>query len=270
MLRFGNITEIDVNKGYARVTFIDDGIVSAPLQMCVMGAISNKYFHTFDVNEQVACLMDENSEEGVILGAIFNNSTAPDGGNKDIVRVKFSDNSSIEYNRSTHEYNIDVKGKINITSESDLKIKSNSKVNIEGATEVKISSDAVVNVQALTANITASTLAKIEAPVIQLNGAVAVTGAITVSGTLTAPSGAPITGDLKATGNVEAGANMSVFGDITVGDDIIVTGDINASGAITTPGEISGGVVKDGTVILGTHVHAGVTIGSGSTAPPTP
>jgi len=122
MLRFGHITEIDVAKGYARVTFIDDGIVSAWLQVITIGSLKNKFFHTFDINEPVAALMDEDSVEGVILGAVFNDSTPPDGGNKDVVRVKYPDNSYVEYNRETHEYTLDIKGKINITSTIEVSI----------------------------------------------------------------------------------------------------------------------------------------------------
>lgn len=232
MLRFGNITEIDADKCYARVTFIDDGIVSAPLQICVMGAISNKYFHIFDINEQVACLMDDNSDEGVILGAIFNNNTKPDGGNKDVVRVKFSDNSSIEYNRSTHEYNIDVKGKINI--------KSDSEINLETIT---------ANVLATNTNINATTV-NVQATTIGITGETTLTGNLTVTGTVTASViSAPIIG----------GGGVTLSG-----------GNVVATGNISTPNQISGGVVSDGTVILGTHIHGGVTTGTGSTAPPTP
>lgn len=137
MLRIGHITEIDVNKGYARVTFMDDGIVSDWLQVCVMGALGNKFFHTFDVNEQVACLMDENSDDGVILGALFNDKTPPSGGGKDVVRVRFSDDSFIEYNRGSHEYNINIKGKVNITAETEITV-SAPMVSID-ATAVEVS-----------------------------------------------------------------------------------------------------------------------------------
>lgn len=181
MLRFGNITEVDPSKGYARVTFTDDGIVSDWLQFLTLGAIKDNFSHTFSINEQVACLMDENSEEGVILGALFNDKTPPISGGDGIFRVKFEDDSVIEYNRNSHEYKLDVKGKVNITAQSE------------------------VNVNAVNANVTASTEAKIQAPVIKLIGAVAVTGAITVSGTITAPGGGAISGDLKVTGDVQAG-----------------------------------------------------------------
>jgi phage baseplate assembly protein V len=181
MLRFGNITEVDPSKGYARVTFTDDGIVSDWLQFVVMGAIKDNFSHTFSVNEQVACLMDENSEEGVILGAIFNDKTPPNNAGDGVFRVKFDDDSVIEYNRNSHEYTLDIKGKINITAQTE------------------------VNINALNANITATAVAKIQAPAIQLTGAVAISGALTVGGTITAPGGAAISGDLKATGDVLAG-----------------------------------------------------------------
>ena len=239
MLRFGNITEVDPAKGYARVTFTDDGIVSDWLQICVMGAISDKYTHTFEVKEQVACLMDENSEEGVILGALFNNAVNPSGGAKGVLRVKFSDNSVIEYNRNTHEYNLDIKGKINISAESDINIEAvNVNVNASGNVDLTATGNA---------NVTASAIAKIEAPMIQLNGivttsgAVAVGGAITIAGSVSAPGGAPISGNIE------------------------VTGTLKASGNIETPSD-----VKAGTISLKNHVHAGVQTGFGSTAVPTP
>jgi len=196
MLRFGNITEVDPAKGYARVTFTDDGIVSDWLQIIVKTALNDKDSFTFNINEQVACLMDENSEEGVILGAIFNDKNSPNGGGVGVFRTVFDDNSVIEYNRNTHKYTLDIQGEISI--------KSSSVVNIEAVT-ANIKASGTANIEAVNTNIKATAIAKIEAPVIQLNGAVAVTGAITVSGTLTAPGGAAISGDLKATGDVQAG-----------------------------------------------------------------
>jgi len=190
MLRFGNITEVDPAKGYARVTFTDDGIVSDWLQFLTLGAIKDNFSHTFSINEQVACLMDENSEEGVILGALNNDKTPPSGAGDGIFRVKFDDDSVIEYNRNTHEKTFNIKGKINIIADTEINITST-------AGEVKVS--------ALNATVTATAIAKIQAPAIQLTGAVAISGALTVGGTITAPGGAAISGDLKATGDVLAG-----------------------------------------------------------------
>jgi phage baseplate assembly protein V len=210
MLRFGNVTEVDPAKGYARVTFTDDGIVSDWLQFITLGAVKDNFSHTFSINEQVACLMDENSEEGVILGAIFNEKTSPIDGGDGIFRVKFDDNSVIEYNRNSHKYTLDIKGEINIKSSS------------------------TVNIDAVTANVKATAIAKIEAPVIQLTGAVAISGALTVGGTITAPGGTPITGDFEVTG------------------------------------QLKGAIVMAGSIGLGTHKHTGVTTGGGTSGAPIP
>lgn len=210
MLRFGNITEVDPAKGYARVTFTDDGIVSDWLQFLTLGAIKDNFSHTFSINEQVACLMDENSEEGIILGAIFNDKTPPNNGGDGIFRVKFDDDSVIEYNRNSHEYTLDIKGKINITAQTE------------------------VNINALNANIIATAIAKIQAPAIQLTGAVAISGGLTVGGTITAPGGGAISGDFEVSG------------------------------------EIKGATVTDGTISLGNHKHTGVQTGGGTSGTPIP
>jgi phage baseplate assembly protein V len=210
MLRFGNITEVDSAKGYARVTFTDDGIVSDWLQFLTLGAIKDNFSHTFSVNEQVACLMDENSEEGVILGAIFNEKTPPNNGGEGIFRVKFDDNSVIEYDRNSHEYTLDIKGKININAQTEI------------------------NINAVNANIVATAIAKIQAPAIELTGAVAISGALTVGGTITAPGGGAISGDFEVAGQVK------------------------------------GATVMAGAIGLGTHKHTGVQTGGGTSGTPTP
>ena len=195
MLRFGKISNIDPEKCYARVRFTDDEIVSDWLQIIVLGAISNQFFHIFDINEQVACLMDENSEEGVIIGAVFNDSKSPSNGNKDLVRVQFSDDSFIEYNRASHEYNINVKGKINITSEGETKIEA-QEVSVE-ATAVSIDAE-TVSVQATTVDITA---------------AASITGDLMVSGSVTAAS---ITAPVISAGGLDIlGGNLTTSGEVT-------------------------------------------------------
>lgn len=108
MLKFGNICDIDAAKGLARVEFDDDGITSAWLPIVTSGTSGNKYSHAFDVNEHVACMMDENAENGVIVGAIYSAAAQPDGGNKDKVRVVFSDGASVEYDRAASKLSVKV------------------------------------------------------------------------------------------------------------------------------------------------------------------
>ena len=66
------------------------------------------------------------------------------------------------------------------------------------------------------------------------------------------------------------GEGISITGDVSVDGDLNVSGNIEATGTVKAAGNIesSGGDVIAGSVSLKTHVHGGVTTGSGSTSVP--
>lgn len=104
MLRYGTISESDPDKGLARVSFAEDGIVSKWLPVLVNKSLQDSFAHTFDTGEHVACLMDSRAEEGVILGAIYSSATAPasDLQSEDVAGAVFSDGAKVTYDRSAH------------------------------------------------------------------------------------------------------------------------------------------------------------------------
>ena len=71
MLRFGIVSQIDPINVQARVSFEDDESTSYWLPILQIKTLKDKFYAMPDIGEQVACLMDENSEDGVILGAIY-------------------------------------------------------------------------------------------------------------------------------------------------------------------------------------------------------
>ena len=71
MLRFGIVSQIDPIKVQARVSFEDDESTSFWLPIIQTKTLKDKFYAMPDIGEQVACIMDENSEDGVILGAIY-------------------------------------------------------------------------------------------------------------------------------------------------------------------------------------------------------
>lgn len=77
MLRFGIVTQIDPINVQARVSFGDDDSTSFWLPVMQTKTLKDKFYIMPDINEQVVCLMDENSEEGVILGAIYSSEDIP-------------------------------------------------------------------------------------------------------------------------------------------------------------------------------------------------
>ena len=116
MLKFGTITNINPLTARARVEFANDNMTSYWLPILQKKTLKDKYYSVLDVGEQVACLMDENCEDGVILGAIYTNLDAVPAVTKEQHLIKFSDNSLIEYNKETQTLTINVK-QVNIIAD---------------------------------------------------------------------------------------------------------------------------------------------------------
>ena len=88
---------------------------------------------------------------------------------------------------------------------------------------------------------------------------IALVGVNPLAGAITIPSVIQQTGDSNHDGN------HTHTGDLTIEGDLDLTGTLTVIGGISATGDI----VADG-ISLKSHVHGGVTTGSGSTAVPTP
>jgi len=132
MLKFGLISEIDFTTGLARVNFPDDDFVSAWLKISVMRSAGDQVTFPFEINEHVWCIMDENWEYGVIGGAIFDEANKPSGSGAGILQIKFTDNSTITYNRNSHILKLDIKGQVEVKA-TEVSIESGT-VEIDATT----------------------------------------------------------------------------------------------------------------------------------------
>lgn len=126
MLKFGIISEVDTTKGLARVNFDDDNIVSGWLPVSVPKSLNDKFFAMPDINEHVWCMMDENAENGVIGGSLYDASSQPAGGGVDIVAIQFNDSSRVEYNRNSHVLTITLNDSVLKVSRAGLTLKKGS------------------------------------------------------------------------------------------------------------------------------------------------
>lgn len=76
MLKFGKIQEVDAAKGRVKVRFDEDDLVSDWIPYIVPQTKENKYNYYPVSGEHVACQMDENCENGVVMGAIYSSADA--------------------------------------------------------------------------------------------------------------------------------------------------------------------------------------------------
>lgn len=187
ILKFGKITEVDPAKGLAKVTFEEnDNLVTRFLPMSMPKTLVDKFIIPYDVNEHVWCIMDENCEDGVIAGAIYDANNLPDNGATGKTRVKFGVNLGVEYDRNSATLSITGAGKLTIDVIGDVSIKCNKAV-IDSTTEAEIK---------------AVTEIKLTAPLVTASGIISAAQISTTPGTGGSGS-VSISGDLIATGKVQ-------------------------------------------------------------------
>jgi phage baseplate assembly protein V len=186
-LEYGVISEIDFVSGLARVKFLDDGLVSAPLKISVMRSGPDQFIFPFDVNEHVWCLMDDECEYGVIGGAIYDEGNVPPEVSKGILKLKFADNSAIEYNRNSHILSFDIQGKVSIKCDE--------------------------------ANLTCADSANITAKQVNIDGIVNIAGAANIQGVVSVGGLAGINGGPVDAGEAAINAkSLEVTGDVKAGE----------------------------------------------------
>ena len=135
VLRFGIVSQIDPINVQARVSFEDDESTSFWLPILQTKTLKDKFYAMPDIGEQVACLMDENSEDGVILGAIYSTEDVPVVTSEKQLSLNLENNSLINIDKETNSLNItfeniNLNGNINHTGKliNTDGIKSNSDI----------------------------------------------------------------------------------------------------------------------------------------------
>ncbi len=106
-LKFGIVTQVDAAKGVAVVHFDDLDIPSDWLPYSTPRSGSDKENDPVEKDDHVACLMDCNLENGIILGCIFSKANVPpsESGSKKWVK-KFQDGTLFSYDKELHEYSL--------------------------------------------------------------------------------------------------------------------------------------------------------------------
>ena len=212
MLAFGSICEIDLDKGLAKVNFEEEGFVSGWLKMGVMRAGADSFIFPYDINEHVYCQMDENFEYGVVCGAVYDEGNKPEGAQKGIIRLKFRDNSTLEYDGNSHTLSLDIKGDISVKCE---------KADIT-ANEVEIT----------------ATTTKLNG-LLEVSGAAIIQGMVSVGGLGSATPGVPIPTEAGTELNIQkiSAETITASNDVTAGTVSLKSHKHTApsGGGLTTP-----------------------------------
>jgi phage baseplate assembly protein V len=111
MYRVGIVKVQDVANARVRVAFPDrDQMESWWLSVIFAKTQNDKMYWMPDVGEQVVCVMDENDEDGAVLGAIYSSVDRPPVANADKLHWTSKDGALFEYDRLIHALQMTIPG----------------------------------------------------------------------------------------------------------------------------------------------------------------
>ena len=170
LLKVGEVCEVLPEKHMCRVTFPDeDNNTSYELFVLCRNSLKNKDHNMPDVGEDVLCIfMPDGSEDGFILGSYYAENLEKGSISQDERKVKFSDDTTVTYNRSSHSLDI-VIGPTSIHADrSVINIKTQQSVTVQTKTAQIIADD--INLQASGAiNLNAASSITLSAPTVTAN-----------------------------------------------------------------------------------------------------
>lgn len=170
LLKVGEVCEVLPEKHMCRVVFPCEGNnTSYELFVLCRNSLKNKDYNMPDVGEDVLCIfMPDGSEDGFILGSYYAENLEKCSISQDERKVKFSDDTTVTYNRSSHSLDI-VIGPTSIHADrSVINIKTQQSVTIQTKTAQIIADD--INLQASGAiNLNAASSITLSAPTVTAN-----------------------------------------------------------------------------------------------------
>lgn len=108
-VKYGFVSQVDYDKGKAKVDLDGDGIVTDWLPVILPKTKGDQYYIMPDVGEHVCCLLDKHIERGVILGAFYSTRDMPgDLKGEDITGVMFSDGTFVKYERTVKKLTVSI------------------------------------------------------------------------------------------------------------------------------------------------------------------
>ncbi|GHT01552.1 hypothetical protein AGMMS49525_02590 [Bacteroidia bacterium] len=138
MIKFGLISELgtDENKGYARVWFDDVDIVSDWLALPSIATKTAKQWVPIEINSQVACVIDDDTEQGYISIVLWSDTdTPPEWATEDTMGIMFADGAEFYYDAKAHTLTVNAPdSELNLTCKT---LNVTGAVNIEGETSIK-------------------------------------------------------------------------------------------------------------------------------------
>ncbi|HGD3424779.1 TPA: phage baseplate assembly protein V [Enterobacter hormaechei] len=216
----GIICDIDEETVRVRITLPEcDNLRSNWLPVLQRNTQENKDYWLPDIGEQVEALLDENGEDGVVLGAVYSTVDTAPLASGDKRYVHFSDGAAFEYDRKLHQLTINGGIEKIVIEVKDTSRLTSPQVEVK-AQQVLVTSDRVdvkaedVSIEATTVDVKALEVT-VDAPISTFTGNVTIMKKLTWLGGMMGSGG--VGNSAAITGNVNVQGNVNVSGSVMDG-----------------------------------------------------
>ena len=120
-LQFGIVESIDAGRHMLKVSLPAlENIHTEWLPMLTAAAGGNSFYSLPDRGELVACILDARGENGVVLGALYNQADSTPVNNNNVWMKKFSNGTVISHNRNSGEVCVQTGGAVIVEADTVL------------------------------------------------------------------------------------------------------------------------------------------------------
>lgn len=155
LIRPGKISSINPEKHTARVTFgEDDNATTAELSIICRNSLKNKDYDLPDIDEDVLCIFCPGGEsDGFIIGSYYADETVRPVSDENTRMVKFSDDTTVTYDRAGH--NLDIKiGQTSIhADQSTVSVKTSTNISLESGGTINIKAGGNITINGACVNV---------------------------------------------------------------------------------------------------------------------
>lgn len=148
IVREGVVSAVFEERHTARVVFGDkDNLTSAELPVLTLCSSGNRFYSLPDVGTSVVCLFASNADQtgtGFIIGSRFHDKAKPNANSIDKTRIDFSDDTFVEYDRSSHELKISCAGKITIEAKDEIKFVGQKNFTLNATENVVVTGEKIL------------------------------------------------------------------------------------------------------------------------------
>ncbi|HFK2230406.1 TPA: phage baseplate assembly protein V [Pseudomonas aeruginosa] len=131
-LEFGDVAAVDYASCRVRVRLDErDGLVTYWLHVPQRHTQGTKARPLMpEIGEQVAVLLEDDGVEGVVLGGVYSTAEPPPVTDADVHYVRFSDGTSVVYDRRTHQLTVECVGGIAVKCEGTLSVEAGQPITV--------------------------------------------------------------------------------------------------------------------------------------------